>query len=109
MRQRDERIDNAHHKTKGEVLYDKRAGLQPIKLYRPGDFQFHGDLSATCPAGQTLTSNGSLYTHTSGAKVQQCRCSPARGRLQREGRSSSPEVRRSVRREGRSPQEPCVP
>ena len=71
MRQRDERIDNAHHKAKGEVLYDKRAGIQPIKLYRPEDFEFHGDLSATCPAGQTLTSNGSLYTHTSGAKVQQ--------------------------------------
>jgi transposase len=71
MRQRDERIDNAHHKAKGEVLYDKRAGIQPIKLYRPEHFEFHGDLTATCPAGKTLTSNGSLYTHPSGAKVQQ--------------------------------------
>ncbi|HWR88557.1 MAG TPA: IS1182 family transposase [Acidiferrobacterales bacterium] len=71
MRQRDERIDNAHHKAKGEVLHDKRTGIQPIKLYRPEHFQFHGDLTASCPAGQTLTSNGSVYTHTTGAKVQQ--------------------------------------
>jgi hypothetical protein len=31
MRQRDERIDNEHHKAKGEVLYDKRPQTQPIK------------------------------------------------------------------------------
>ncbi len=68
---RDERSDNAHHKAKGEVLYDKRANIQPIKLYRPEHFSFHGDLTATCPAGKTLISNGSLYTHPSGAKVQQ--------------------------------------
>jgi transposase len=71
MRQRDERIDNAHHKTKGEVLYDKGAGIHAIKLYRPKHFEFHGDNTATCPAGQTLTSNGSVYTHTSRARVQQ--------------------------------------
>lgn len=71
MRQRDARIDNAHHKTKAEVLYDKRAPLQPIKLYRPEHFEFHGDNTATCPAGKTLASNGRVYTHTSGAKVQQ--------------------------------------
>lgn len=71
MRQRDERIANAHHKAKGEVLYDKSAGIQPIKLYRPEHFVFHGDNTATCPAGKTLTSNGRLYTHTGGAKVRQ--------------------------------------
>jgi transposase len=71
MRQRDERIANAHHKAKGDVLYDKSAGIQPIKLYRPEHFVFHGDNTATCPAGKTLTSNGAIYTHTRGAKVQQ--------------------------------------
>ena len=71
LRQRDERIDNAHHKAKGEVLYDKRASVQPIRLYRPEHFEFHGDNTATCPAGKTLTSNGSIYTHKSGARVQQ--------------------------------------
>ena len=71
MRRRDERIDRAHHKAKGEVLYDKRARLKPIKLYRPEHFTFHGNKTATCPAGKTLTSNGRIYTHASGAKVQQ--------------------------------------
>ena len=71
MRQRDERIDNAHHKAMGDALYDKRAPVKPIKLYRPEHFKFHADRTATCPAGQTLTSNGSVYTHTTGARVQQ--------------------------------------
>jgi transposase len=71
MRQRDERIDNAHHKVKGEVLHDKRGTARPITFFKPEDFKFHGDNSATCPAGQTLTSNGSIYTHTTGARVQQ--------------------------------------
>ena len=71
MRQRDERIANAHHLAKADALYDKRARPEPIRLYRPEHFNFHGDLTATCPAGRTLTSNGSIYTHSSGAKVQQ--------------------------------------
>jgi len=71
MRQRDERIDNAHHRAKGEVLYDKSASVQPIKLYRPEHFTFDGKNTATCPAGRTLTSNGAIYTHTTGARVQQ--------------------------------------
>ena len=60
MRQRDERIDNAHHKAGGEVLHDKTAS-QSIKLYRPGDFVFNDDRTATCPAGKTLTGNGRTY------------------------------------------------
>ena len=71
MRQRDERIDNAHHKAKAEVLHDKRGTAKPITWFRPEHFKFHGDNSATCPAGQTLTSNGGVYTHTTGARVQQ--------------------------------------
>src|SRR5438034_1296104 len=60
MRQRDERIDNAHHKAGGDVLYDKTA-VHSVKLYRPGDFVFNEDRTATCPAGKTLTSNGRIY------------------------------------------------
>jgi transposase len=60
MRRRDERIDNAHHKAGGEVLHDKTA-QQSIKLYRPGDFVFNDDRTATCPAGKTLTGNGRTY------------------------------------------------
>jgi transposase len=70
MRGRDERIDNAHHKAKADVLYDKRAGIAPIKLYRPEHFRFDGN-TAICPAGRTLVSNGAIYTHATGAKVQQ--------------------------------------
>jgi hypothetical protein len=61
MRQRDERIDNAHHKAGGDVLYDKNA-VQSIKLFRPGDFIFNDDRTATCPAGKTLTGNGRTYS-----------------------------------------------
>jgi transposase len=73
MRQRDERFaEQAKHKAKGEVLYDKRGTpAKPIKFFKPEDFIFHADNTATCPAGKTLTSNGSIYTHTTGAKVQQ--------------------------------------
>jgi transposase len=60
MRQRDERIDNAHHKAGGDVLHDKTI-VQSIKLFRPGDFIFNDDGTATCPAGKTLTGNGRTY------------------------------------------------
>jgi transposase len=67
MRQRDERFaEQQRHRS--EVLHDKGKG-QAVKLYRPEDFAFDGN-TATCPAGKTLTSNGSIYTHKSGAKVQ---------------------------------------
>jgi transposase len=56
MRQRDERFaSQQRHKDKSEVLYDKRGKLAPIKLYRPGDFEFIDERTARCPAGKTLT------------------------------------------------------
>lgn len=60
MRQRDERIDNAHHKAKGDALYDKTA-VKTMKRFRPEDFTFNGDRTATCPAGRTLISNGHVH------------------------------------------------
>ena len=60
MRQRDERIDNAHHKAKPDPLHDKSAD-RPVKFFRPGDFTFNDDRTATCPAGMTLTGNGRAY------------------------------------------------
>jgi hypothetical protein len=35
--------------------------VQSIKLYRPGDFSFNDDRTATCPAGKTLTGTGRTY------------------------------------------------
>jgi transposase len=67
MRQRDERFAQ-QQRHRSEVLHDK-GKAQPIKLYRPEDFVFEGN-TARCPAGKTLSSNGSIYTHISGAKVQ---------------------------------------
>jgi transposase len=62
MRQRDERIDNVHHKAKGEVLHDKRGtAAKPIKLFRPEDFIFHDAHTASCPAGKVLTGTGATY------------------------------------------------
>ena len=53
MRQRDERIDNAHHKAKDDPLYDKTA-VKTLTFFRPEDFQFNDDNTATCPTGKTL-------------------------------------------------------
>ena len=61
MRQRDERFaDQARHK-QGEVLYDKRGAAKPIKVFKPVDFIFHDDKTASCPAGRTLTGTGATY------------------------------------------------
>ncbi len=43
MRQRDERIDNAHHKAKAEVLHDKRGTVQAIVFFKPEHFTFNND------------------------------------------------------------------
>ncbi len=62
MRKRDERFaQQGQHKAQGDVLYDKRGATQPIRLFKPGDFEFHGDNTARCPVGKTLTSNGTIY------------------------------------------------
>jgi Transposase DDE domain len=62
MRQRDQRFaDQAKHKAQGDALYDKRAGTKPIKFFRPEDFDFHDERTASCPAGQRLTGTGATY------------------------------------------------
>jgi hypothetical protein len=72
MRQCDERFaTQQRHKTQGEVLYDKRSPLAPIRLYRPEDFEFIDERRARCPAGKLLTGTGTRYTHSRGAQVLQ--------------------------------------
>ena len=60
MRQRDGRIDNAHHKAKGDALHDK-AAAKPLKFFGPRDFRFIDERTAMCPAGRTLSGNGRVY------------------------------------------------
>jgi transposase len=69
MRQRDERIENAHHKAKDDPLYDKTA-VKTLKFFRPEDFRFDDDRSATCPAGKTLSGNGTWYRTPQGLRYQ---------------------------------------
>ncbi len=74
MRQRDERLANqAKHKGKDDPLYEKKATGQskPIKRFGPQDFSFHDNHTATCPAGQLLSSSGSIYTSANGLRYQQ--------------------------------------
>jgi len=62
MRKRDERFaEQGRHKAKGDALYDKRAGAKPIKFFKPEDFSFHDEYTASCPAGKTLTGTGATY------------------------------------------------
>ena len=90
MRQRDERIDNAHHKAKGDPLYDKTA-VKTVKFFRPEDFQFNDDKTATSQAGKTLRSNGAWYRTPQGpryqrfeAQAQDCMHCRFRARCQRD-------------------------
>ena len=90
MRQRDERIDNAHHRAKGDPLYDKTE-VKTLKFFRPEDFRFVDDRSATCPAGKTLSGNGSRYLTPRGmryqrfeAQAQDCMHCQLRTRCQRD-------------------------
>jgi Transposase DDE domain len=90
MRQRDERIANAHHKAKDDPLYDKTA-VTTLKFFRPEDFRFKDDHTATCPAGKTLSGNGSWYRMAQGqryqrfeARAQDCSRCHLRARCQRD-------------------------
>jgi len=70
MRKRDERFAaRAKHKAAPDPLHDKRASTeQPIKLFRPQDFQYDPSTNTcVCPAGKALYSNGSSCT-TQGRK-----------------------------------------
>jgi transposase len=73
MRSRDERFAGQDkHKDKPDPLYDKTATgeSRPIKHFRPKDFRFNDDNTATCPAGQLMTSPGSIYTTARGLHYQ---------------------------------------
>ena len=86
-------VDSAHHKAGGQVLHDKTAS-QPIKLFRPGDFIFNDDRTATCPAGKTLLGNGRTYGQRGhrferyGARAVDCASYHLRGKCLRNPRAT---------------------
>ncbi len=105
MRGRDERIDSAHHKAKADALYDKTA-VKTVKFFRPEDFEFNADHTATCPAGKTLTSNASLYGQRGHrfqryqARRQDCAACPLRAQcLRNPSASRGRQVARFERRQ----------
>jgi len=74
MRKRDEAFaDQQRYKTK-EALHDKRA--QAPGRFRPDDFVFHDEYSASCPAGHTLRSTGTVLTVDKGLKRQDYKADP---------------------------------
>jgi Transposase DDE domain len=73
MRSRDERFaQQSKHKDKPDPLYDKKATgeAKPVNHFRPKDFRFNDDNTATCPAGRLMTTPGSIYTTATGLHYQ---------------------------------------
>ena len=73
MRSRDERFENQDkYKANPDPLSQKKATGQPkeVKRFGPKDFTFNADNTATCPAGQTLKSPGTIHTTARGLDYQ---------------------------------------
>ena len=73
MRSRDERFESQDkYKDKPDPLALKRAAGQPkeVKRFGPKDFEFNDDNTATCPAGQTMKSPGTIHTTARGLDYQ---------------------------------------
>ena len=73
MRYRDERFaEQDKYKGKPDPLSQKKATGQEkeIKRFRPKDFTFNDDNTATCPAGQLLRSPGTIYISARGLPYQ---------------------------------------
>jgi hypothetical protein len=73
MRSRDERFESqAKYKDKPDPLAQKKATGQPkeVKRFGPKNFCFNDDNTATCPAGNLMTSSGSIYTSARGLHYQ---------------------------------------
>jgi hypothetical protein len=73
MRSRDERFENQDkYKGKPSPLSEKVPTGRPkeVKRFRPQDFTFNDDSTATCPAGSLMTSPGTAYTTATGLHYQ---------------------------------------
>ena len=73
MRARDERFDSqAKYKGKPDPLSEKKATGQEkeVKRFRPKDFTFNDDNTASCPANKLMTSAGTIYISARGLHYQ---------------------------------------
>jgi hypothetical protein len=73
MRSRDERFENQEkYKANPDPLFEKKETGQAkaVKRFGPKDFTFNADNTATCPAGQTMTSPGTIHTTARGLRYQ---------------------------------------
>ena len=73
MRARDERFESQDkYKGKPDPLSEKKATGQEkeVKRFGPKNFTFNNDNTATCPAGQLMTSTGTIYTTARGLNYQ---------------------------------------
>ena len=73
MRYRDERFaEQDKYKGKPDPLSEKKATgqEQEVKRFGPKDFSFNDNNTATCPAGQLMTSAGTIYLSSRGLHYQ---------------------------------------
>lgn len=73
MRSRDERFENQEkYKANPDPLSEKKATgqAQAVKRFGPQDFTFNADNTATCPAGQSMKSPGTIHTTARGLHYQ---------------------------------------
>ena len=73
MRARDERFESQDkYKGKPDPMSEKKATGQEkeVKRFGPKNFTFNNDNTATCPAGQLMTSTGTIYTTARGLNYQ---------------------------------------
>jgi transposase len=73
MRSRDERFENQDkYKANPDPLSEKKATgeAKEVKRFGPKDFTFNNDNTATCPAGQTMKSPGTIHTTARGLNYQ---------------------------------------
>jgi transposase len=119
MRKRDERFaGQAKHKDKPDPLHDKTAAASglPKKRFSPRDFRFNQDNTATCPAGQVMTSPGSIYTTATGlhyqrytARAADCNACPLSGKCLRGPITPNDGRGRQISRFVRNIQHPVTP
>jgi transposase len=73
MRSRDERFESQEkYKANPDPLSEKKATgqVKEVKRFGPKDFTFNDDNTATCPAGQTMKSPGTIHTTARGLHYQ---------------------------------------